>query len=929
MFIRRIRYWLNSAKRRTALFEEMQSHIEEKAAELRTKGLSEADAYAEARRRFGNVLLKQEQSREVWIARYWSDGVQDFRHAARMMKRSAGFSAVAILSISIGLGANTAIFTIVNSVLLRPLPYKDADRIFRIVQSRPPESAPDNVPLRMQGISTDDLQQWRTRTTSFSQMAAYSPAELTLLASKGAARVPTVMISPAMFPLLGAKPLFGRVFQPSEEEPGNDAVVILSHSAWQKYLGADLQIAGRMLRLEGRTYSVIGVMPQEFSFPDRETEFWVPLVLHPIVRTSDQRSTEMLKTLVRLADGVSIEAATAEANALFVGFRKEQNRFFAENPGPAGVPLVPPTPFGSDERIRIDLVGLKDELIAPVRPAMIALLAAVGLVLMIACANLANLLLARSARRQMEIGIRAALGAGRNRLVRQVLTESTLLAVFGGTFGTLLAAAGIHLLKTVNIVNIPRIDEIRMDSLVFAFTTAISIGTGFMFGLAPAFQISLADHMQTIKAGAADASSGSRLFGWNATRNFLTVTQISIAVVLLTAASLLINSFLKLSHVDRGYNPSNLLTFRLSLPDTIKGFVDPVFTEQVLARVQALPEVRSAAVGSMMPMLQERGMDAPIFIQGRPEPAKPQDIIRASVRIISNSFLNTMGMHLVGGRNFDDRDSSGRPPVVLVNKTFVSNYFRNEQAIGKRLRLGRGGSLPLVEIVGIVDNVQYEDLGPVPASEMYLNVQQASSFLPPVPPPPGVPDGAFPRRTWTAGPMVFAVRTIDEPANEAARIRGIVAEVNSRLIMDDTDTMDQRLSVYVVRPRFYAILMGIFSVIAVTLAAIGIYGVVAYSVSQRTREIGIRIVMGAEQRAVLQFVLRQSLVLITVGIVLGILGAFAFTRYLETLLFGLTPTDPGTFIFAVGFISLVAGFASYAPARRATKVDLAVALRHE
>jgi len=298
MFIRRIRYWLNSAKRRTALFEEMQSHIEEKAAELRTKGLSEADAYAEARRRFGNVLLKQEQSREVWIARYWSDGVQDFRHAARMMKRSAGFSAVAILSISIGLGANTAIFTIVNSVLLRPLPYKDADRIFRIVQSRPPESAPDNVPLRMQGISTDDLQQWRTRTTSFSQMAAYSPAELTLLASKGAARVPTVMISPAMFPLLGAKPLFGRVFQPSEEEPGNDAVVILSHSAWQKYLGADLQIAGRMLRLEGRTYSVIGVMPQEFSFPDRETEFWVPLVLHPIVRTSDQRSTEMLKTLV-------------------------------------------------------------------------------------------------------------------------------------------------------------------------------------------------------------------------------------------------------------------------------------------------------------------------------------------------------------------------------------------------------------------------------------------------------------------------------------------------------------------------------------------------------------------------------------------------------------------------------------------------------
>jgi putative ABC transport system permease protein len=361
----------------------------------------------------------------------------------------------------------------------------------------------------------------------------------------------------------------------------------------------------------------------------------------------------------------------------------------------------------------------------------------------------------------------------------------------------------------------------------------------------------------------------------------------------------------------------------------VKGFVNPVFTEQVLARVQTLPGVRSAAIASVMPMLQERGMDAPMFIRGRPEPAKPQDIIRASVRIVSNNFLNTMGMRLLRGRNLDDRDGAGRPPVVLVNKTFVSNYFRNEQVVGNTLRIGQGGSLPPVEIVGVVDDVQYEDLGPVPASEIYLNVQQASNFLPPVPPPPGVPEGAFPRRTWTAGPMVFALRTIGDPAKEAARIRGIVAEVNSQLIMDDIATMDQRLSVYVVRPHFYAILMGVFSLIAITLAAIGIYGVVGYSVSQRTREIGIRIAVGAGQRAILQFVLRQSLVLITVGIGVGILGAFTFTRYLETLLFGLTPTDPATFIFAVGFTSLIAGLASYVPARRATKVDPAIALRHE
>jgi len=760
-------------------------------------------------------------------------------------------------------------------------------------------------------------------------MAAYSPTQMILLAGGGAARVPTVMLSPSMFPLLGAKPLLGRVFEPGEETPGNDAVVIVSYSAWQKYLAGQPQIVGRTLRLEGRTYSVVGVMSREFSFPDRETEFWVPLVLNPIVRTSENRTIELLKTLARLADGVPIEAATKEANALFVNLRKEENRFYAEHPGPGGLPLVPPTPFGADERIKIELVGLKDELVGPVRSAMIVLLVAVGVVLLIACANVANLLLARSASRQMEIAIRAALGAGRNRLVRQVLTESGLLAVLGGTLGTFLGAVGIHLLRTINVGNIPRMEEIRMDLPVFAFTIAMSIVTGILFGLAPALRLSSANHMQTIKDGAADTWSGSRLFGWNTTRSLLAVAQTSMAMVLLTGAGLLINSFLKLSHIDRGYNPTNLLTFRLSLPDTVRGFVDPVFTEQVLARLQEWTEARSAAIGNVMPMLQERGLEGPIFIEGRPEPTKPQEIIRVNVRSISNSFLNTMGMRVIEGRNFDNRDRAGQPAVVLVNKTFVSSYFRNENAIGKRLLLGREGSRPLAEIVGIVADVQYAGLGERGGSELYLSVQQASSILPPIPPPPGVPPGAFPRGTWVLGPMVFAVRTVGDPLREVAEIRSIVAEVDSRLIMDDIATMDQRLSVYVVRPRFYAVLMGIFSIIAVTLAAIGIYGLVAYSVSQRTREIGIRIVMGAEQRAILQLILGQALVLIAVGIGVGVLGAFALTRYLKSLLFGLSPTDAPTFILAAGFISVIAALASYTPSRRALKVDPAITLRHE
>jgi putative ABC transport system permease protein len=514
--------------------------------------------------------------------------------------------------------------------------------------------------------------------------------------------------------------------------------------------------------------------------------------------------------------------------------------------------------------------------------------------------------------------------------MRQALTESVVLALFGGVVGTFVGATGIHLVTAINSGNIPRTEDIRLNATGFAFVFTISILTGIVFGLAPALRLTQAHHMQAIKDSGVAAYSGADLFGRNTIRSLLTVIEIAAAVILLVGAGLLIGSFLKLSSVDRGYNPKNVLTFSLSVPlNPFRGMVDPAFIELVLARLQNLPGVRSAGSGTVAPAEQVGGMNAPVFIEGRPESKKPEEIIRVSVRSISNGFVNAMGMRVIEGRTFDDGDGVGQPPVILVNRTFVRDYFRNEGAIGRRLLLGNDGPRPPLRIVGVIDDVQFAGVDPAPGPEIYLTTQQAGSILPPIPPPPGVPAAAFPRGTWVMGPMVLVVRTASDPLKAVATIRSIVGQVNPELAMDDVATMDQRLSRSVVRPRFYAVLLAIFTMIALILAAIGVYGVIAYSVSQRTREIGIRIAMGAERSNVMLLVLRQGLLLIVPGVVIGTLGALLLTRYLETLLFGLTPTDPLTFTFAVGFITAIAALACYFPARKATQVDLVVALKHE
>jgi putative ABC transport system permease protein len=848
----------------------------------------------------------------------------DIRYAARTLLKRPGFLIVAVITLAIGIGANTAVFSVVNSVLLRPLPYKDSDRIVRIIQIRPPGSVPEGIPLRTAAMRTDDLQEWRTRTKTLAYIAAYTGATLTLTQNGESTRLTGARISPAMLPLLGAQPLIGRAFDQSDEAPGNDSVVLFSYAAWQKYFAGKPDVIGRTVSLDGRGYQVTGVMPEAFEFLNPQAEFWIPFVLTPVLRIPGEHRIQLVQAIARLADGVSLEAAKSEARVLFKAFRQAENEFFAANPGPARGGSPARRLFGNALDTDIQLVSLKEELIAPVRAPLVVLLVAVGFVLLIACTNVANLLLARAAGRQTEIAVRAALGAGRIRLVRQVLTESVMLALLGGLVGALLGFAGVRLLGAIGATSIPRLEEIRVDVTVLAFTLVTSVITGILFGLAPAVRVARTDHMQTIKEGAA-TSSGGDLFGRNRTRSVLAVAEVALALVLLAGAGLLVNSFLTLSRVDPGYDPANVLTFQVPLPPgRYAGQQQVEFYEQVLNRIRELPGVRAAALANVLPLRQGGIMRAIFNIEGRPAPTTPEEAVIGDVRIISSDYLTAMGIQLLEGRAFGDRDGAGQAPVVLINQVMARRYFSTSNAIGQRVRIT--AEREPAEIVGLVGNVRFVGLDTDPVPEVYINLAQASAILPA---PPSPPSGGGPGQGFVLGPIVFGVRTAGEPMELVGGIRALVRQMDAQLVVDGMATMEQRVYDSVATPRFYAVVLGVFAAIAVSLAAVGVYGLMAYSVSQRTREIGIRLALGAQRSELLGLILKQGAVLTVLGVALGVIGALVLTRYLENLLFGLTPTDPATFVAVALILVVVAMAASYVPARRATKVDPVVALRYE
>jgi putative ABC transport system permease protein len=789
---------------------------------------------------------------------------QDLRYAVRILVRSPAFTATAVVTLALGIGANTAIFSIVNAVLLRPLPYPNAERLVRIVQNNP--GAESVKERRAPSLNREHFLQWRARTRTLSHLAVFERHAMTLTARTESARLSGARVSPALFPMLGAGPEIGRGFEDADEQPGGRTVVVLNHLMWERYFGLDPTIVGRTISLDGRPHVVVGVMPASFEFPDKDALFWTPFVFTPLARTPGGGEIEMVQAVGRLKDGVSLDQAAAEANTPAVI---------------AGLPA------------RIEVLRLKDELVAPFRPALMILLASVGFVLLIACANVANLLLSRAASRQQEIIVRSLLGASHRRLIRQVLTESLVLAALAAGAGVLLSYWGIPLVAALDPGTIPRLNETRLDAPVFLFSIAISLVTAVCFGLAPALHLSRSHRTQTLR--------GSRV------GSVLAAAEVALAMVLLVGAGVLIRGFVKVSNISRGFNPANALTFEIALPEArYPAARRKQVLDDFLAQLRGEPGVNAAALSDSLPS-QAAHIGAIAIVRapdGRWVAGERQD-----TRIVSADFFRATGMTLVAGRTFEEADQTGRPLVVLINQTMARQRFGNDNPIGRTVRDPLDGVGP-GRVIGVVEDVRPGGVDARIRPEIYVDFRQAGSELANV-------------------PMLFTLRTTSDPAAVVARARTLLMRLDPQLILENVATMSQRMSNTVAQPRFYAVVLGAFAFVALTLAAVGLYGVTSFAVSQRTREIGIRMALGAGRGDVLGLVAGQGMAFTMAGVSVGLAGAFALSRYLQSMLFGVSPFDPLTVAVVTLLLVGVAALANYIPARRATRVDPMVALRYE
>ena len=869
------------------IIEELAQHLDDVYQRAIPSGANEADAKRAALNELAGELndvqrYKQQrenlplpdESRRLNVL---ADFLQDLRYAARMLAKNPGFTAVAVIALALGIGANTAIFSVVNTVLLRPLPYKNPEQLVMVWEDATKHGYPRDTPTAANYID------WRDQNSVFSGMAAIDEIYLNLTNAGDPERLKGRRVSANLFPLLGVEPQFGRVFSAAEDQPGAQHVAVLSHRLWQRRFGGDANIVNKTFTLNGEPYTVIGVMPARFEFPEKDDEIWVPIAFD--AREAANRNRHYLEVVARLKPGVTLEQAQTEMTT--IGARLQQQ--YPQTNTDIGVAITP----------------LHEHMVGDIKPALLILLGAVGLVLLIACANVANLLLARAAIRQKEIALRVALGARRWRLLRQFLTESVLLATIGGILGLAIAFAGLLLLRSFIPENISQAREVSLDLKVLGFTLLVSILTGLIFGLAPAIQAVRMNQSETLKEGGRDSvtgRSGKRL------RGLLVTAEVAVSLVLLIAAGLLINSFLRLRNIDPGFRVDHLLTMKVQLPE-LK--YEPLqrraeFFNNVLQRVQSIAGVRSAAVTVNLPLYRQ-GNSISIQIEGRPEPPPGQEPIIVT-RMISPGYFETMGIPLVSGRQLTDHDTDKSPNVVVISETMARRYWPGEDAIGKRLAAGRVTSdADWIQVIGVVKDVHQFELSADPKPQMYLSYRQAEFF-------------------W---PEDLVVRTDVDPASLAAAVRKAVWEIDKDQPVSNIRTMEDILADSIARQRFSMLLLGVFAGVALLLAAVGIYGVMSYSVAQRTHEIGIRMALGAQTTAVLKLAVGYGLKLVIAGIVLGLLAAFVLTRLMSTLLFGITPTDPATFALISLLLMSVAAIASYIPARRATKVDPLIALRYE
>ena len=805
---------------------------------------------------------------------------KDIRYGVRGLLKHPGFTGIVVITLALGIGASTAIFSVVDSVLLRRLPYRNAERIVAIQELNP-------AGKRTQTTSGNFLD-WRAQNTVFEHLAAIRTGPVNLALADQAERVELAQTNANFFDVFGITPTYGRLFIPQDEQAGHQPVAVVSHALWKRRFGADPSLVGKPITLDGNSYQVIGIAPPGFQYPDK-TEVWLPPLqqVPELFPGQDLQNRRMgyLTVVALLRPGVSVQQGASEMEAITARLRAQY-------------------PDTNNRRFN-RVVSMHDHLIGDTNKLLWLLLGAVTFVLLIACANVANLLLASSASRQKEMAIRAALGASRWRVMRQLFTESTILALTGGAVGLLVAYWGLEAITKLLPGDFPRLDEIQLDLRVLAFTFAASVLTGILFGLAPALQFSRTDVQESMRESGRGLSGSLRK---SRLRQALIVGEVALSVVLLAGAGLLFRSFMHLQSVNTGFVSQQVLTARLTVagPNYTEHPQFVRFYNQVLEKVSTLPGVQDAGMINTLPL--DKGPTSAFRVEGRPI-TTPDKWPGANYRVVTPDYFRAMGIPIVHGRGYTDRDNDNAPLVIMVNQELADSVFPGENPVGKRITFGNtdsNGQPRWFEIVGVVANVRSLELREEAESELYFSAFQ----------------DMWPR-------MALVVRSSGEPTNLGASIRNIVNEIDKTVPVSRVQTMEHVVSQSITQPRFNLFLLGLFSTVALLLSAAGIYGVTAYTVTQRTHELGIRLALGAQVGDVLKMILGQGMAVIGVGLVLGLVAAFGLMRLLRSLLFGVGENDPLTFVAITLVLFVVALLACYIPARRATKVDPLEALRYE
>jgi putative ABC transport system permease protein len=804
--------------------------------------------------------------------------LQDLRYAFRILAKSPGFTSIAILTLALGIGANTAIFSVVHGVLLKPLAFRDPSRLVIVAEKSPFPTI---------STSYQNYVDWREQSHSFQAMEATRAAGLSLTGAGEPELLAARMVTAGLFPLLGVEAREGRTFLSDEDRAGSAPVALLTYGLWQRRFGGSKEIIGKTIHLDSRPYTVVGVLPPGFQLL-QPADIFVPFVPWAATLPDDRNWHPGIIVVARLKAGVSREQARAE----MVGITKRLEQQYPDyNTGTSA-----------------DVVGLQEQMVQNVRPALILLLGAVTLVLLIACVNVANLLLARAAARGREVAIRTALGAGRTRLVRQLLTESILLSLGGGLLGIGFAWGSLGPLLKISAGSIPQVVPIQLDRSVLAFTFGVSLLTGLFFGLVPALRTAKLDLRETLNEGSRGSTSGP---GHHRLRGVLVASEIALAVLLLVGSGLLLRSFSRLQEVPPGFRPDHLLVADIPLSPTAYAKPDLRYElfDRLLERSKALPGVRSAGAASFLPV-SGGGSIMHFNITGHP-PKTPHDYVAVGYRTITPNYLETLGVPLLQGRLLTPADNEKSPAVVVINAAMAKTYFPGENPLGKRLQLGAtpDKDVPTMEIVGVVGDVR-PGLGVDPQTEMYLPYRQADLVLP-------------------VFQLSLVLRTADDPQFQAPALRSTLAEIDPNQPLVKVRTMEDNMAATVAQPRFRTWLIGIFAAVALVLAAVGVYGVMSYTVTQRTGEIGIRVTLGAQSEDVFTTIVGEGLRLALAGVGVGILAALALTRLLQSFLYGISAYDPLTFLGVAVLLTTVAAAASFFPARRATLVDPMVALRYE